>query len=226
MVTRERRLTVTLVAVLVAVVVVGLGAAFAIGRTQRVGGAEASGATGGTGVSGETGTPDRTTTQTPDRPTTASTGTSTGTSTRATVPQDTAGPPSPVEVTLSAEAQSSSHAAEVETLLQRYFDAINAHDYQAWKQTVTPAQSAHWAKDDWESAYSSTVDSDIYVSDINEGAVMSVRIQFVSHQDVDLAPTSLPVTCVNWDVLYRLEIVDGGLRVGTSVRDPYLVACR
>lgn len=237
MVARGRRLTVTLVVVLVAVVIAGLGTAFAIGRDQRASGeAAATGSVSAptSGADGPGGPTDGA------RPSTG-TGVTTRSSDQAAAPpatqtsghpaaptsaRNTGGAPDGVEVTLSAEARSSRYADEVAALLQRYFDAINAHDYQAWTQVVTPAQAKHWAKDEWEGDYSTTADSDIYVSDINDGAPMSVRIQFVSHQDVKHAPTSLPVTCVNWDVIYRLEVVDGGLRVGTSVRDPYLVACR
>jgi hypothetical protein len=224
--TRERRLTAVLVATLGVILVAGLGAAFAIGRAQH-GGA----ATAGTGV-----VTTRTTPTAAPPATTGTAGTLSGpvstrpgpVSTRSgpVSSPDTAVPAAGVEVALSAEAQSSRYADQVRSLLQRYFDAINAHDYRAWSESVTAAQSAHWAEQDWQGAYASTADSDIYVSDITEGAPLTVRIQFVSHQDVELAPTSLPVTCINWDVIYRLEPSDSGLRVGTSARDPYLVRCR
>jgi hypothetical protein len=216
--TRERRLTAILVATLATVVLIGMGSAFAVGRIQHAG----AGTTGGSG-SVVTGT-----TRASAPPTAGSTVTSAGSPTPAgsTTPADAAGTSGGVDVTLSAEAESSRYADQVRSLLQRYFDAINAHDYRAWTEAVTSAQSSHWAEQDWQRAYASTADSDVYVSDITEGAPLTVRIQFVSHQDVQLAPTSLPVTCINWDVIYRLEPSDSGLRVGTSTRDPYLVRCR
>lgn len=196
--TRERRLTVTLIGVLAAIVVLGAGIAFGIGRAHDVAG---QGSTGG--------------------PTTSAS------SPRLTsTPQPTSSVPGGVEVDLSAEAQSSPHAAAVQNLLSRYFAAINAHDFSAWADTVTPAQSAAVDQQSWEQAYRTTVDSNVYVSDITDDAPMSVRIQFVSKQDPELAPTSLPVGCINWDVIYSLSMVGDELRVGTSTRDPYLVACR
>ena len=197
--TRERRLTVTLIGILAAVMVIGAGIAFGIGRAQH--------------VVGEGSTGDGTTSRE-----------STTSGSHADVVTSPA--PGGVDVGLSAEAQSSPHAAAVQNLLSRYFAAINSHDFAAWSQTVTPAQSAGVDQQSWEQAYRSTEDSDIYVSDITDEAPMSVRIQFVSKQDPALAPTSLPVECINWDVIYSLTMVGDGLRVGTSTRDPYLVACR
>jgi hypothetical protein len=37
------------------------------------------------------------------------------------------------------------------------------------------------------------------------------RLMFTSQQSVELAPTSLPVTCINWDMTYLLSDQDGHL---------------
>ena len=209
--TRERRLTVILVGVLAAVVIVGASAAFTLGRNHDIAG-------DGTTESGSL----------PPSSSGPSTGETTSTSAPPplTTPGEVTSGAAGLDVTLSAEAQTSPHAEAVQGLLARYFAAINGHDYPAWKAAVTADQSANWSEDAWQRAYASTNDSNVYISDITDGTPMSVRIQFVSHQDVALAPTSLPVTCINWDVSYALEEAGGTFRVGTSTRDPYLVACR
>jgi hypothetical protein len=227
--TRERRLTSLLIAVLAAVVVIGAGAAFAIGRARSDadGGAGSAAATSSRPAVSSTSSP--TATEPSEASHTVSSGITTSSdlpTTSSGLPIASSGLPSAVQVSLSAEAQTAPKASEVQALLQRYFAAINAHDYAGWTSTVTGSQASHWAQGDWERAYASTHDSDIYVSDIVSGAPMSVRIQFVSNQTVDLAPSSLPVTCINWDVSYQLVDSGHGLRVGTSTRNPYLVACR
>jgi hypothetical protein len=229
-----RRLTLTLAGVLAVVLVLGAGAAFAVGRAQRLAGAPGSGPdSSGGGVVASSMTTD-------GRPSSGTT--ATGSPGASPAPSGTPGPsatpsagggsaPPPssgdggsVQVPLSPSAEGSPHAAEISGLIRRYFTAINRHDYDAWLATVSTAQ-AKQTYEKWIAGYKTTRDSDIYVSDINEGDPITVRMQFVSHQSVELAPSGLKAPCVRWDVTYKIVDEGTGLRVGTSAKSPSMAAC-
>jgi len=54
------------------------------------------------------------------------------------------------------------------------------------------------------------VDSNLMVRTIaNEP--LRARVMFTSEQAVELAPPSLPVTCINWDITYLLDEQDDHL---------------
>ena len=113
-------------------------------------------------------------------------------------------------VHLSTEAGAHPRAAEVQVLLQQYFDSINNRDYDSWVGTVATAQSAPQSKDQWQQDYASTVDSNLTVMIVKDEPLRA-RMMFTSQQSVELAPTSLPVTCINWDMTYLLSERDGHL---------------
>ena len=123
-----------------------------------------------------------------------------------------------------AALQASPHAAEITGLIRRHFTAINRRDYEAWLATVSTAQAKQTEKK-WSKGYQSTHDSNIYISDINEGDPITVRMQFVSHQSVQDAPSGLKAPCVRWDVTYQIVDEGTGLRVGTSAKSPSMAAC-
>lgn len=194
----DRRLTLMLSLVLVAVMLVGGTAAYAVSRSaQDPDTLAATGSSGGTPAA-----------PVPSGSQDDATGTSTG----------------PVPVVLSPSAAVSPQARAVSSLLSRYFTAINRHDYDAWLTTVTTAQT-HRSRAAWTKSYSTTHDSEVYVSDITPGEPMTARIQFVSRQAIEFAPAEVSSTCVRWDVTYEILDEGVGLRVGGSVKDPALVAC-
>lgn len=226
-----RRLTYTLIAVLVLCVVIGGGSAFVIGRQQHA--AVGHGGTVQEPSSGsETSTPESAGTRsgagtssgsasgaasqsipivsTPARSETGRLPSSAGT----VEPPQT--PSQDVSVQLSPQALQSPRAEEVRQLLQRYFDAINTRDYDVWVSAVSTPQSSSRPKDEWEQSYSSTHDSQIRVVNIFDDT-LQVRLWFISQQDVSLAPADLPVPCISWDVTYQLVERDGSLVVGNSV---------
>ena len=98
----------------------------------------------------------------------------------------------------------------MQQLLQQYFDAINNRDYQAWVGAVATAQSAPQDELQWRNDYASTVDSNLQVMIIADEPLRA-RLMFTSQQAVELAPPSLPVTCINWDVTYLLAEQNGQL---------------
>ena len=132
--------------------------------------------------------------------------------------QPAAGPSNNQTVQLSPAVRSAPRADEVQQLLQAYFDAINNHDYTAWSQVVTAAQTKHQNSDRWLQAYASTVDSSIWVQSLS-GSPLRVALHFTSEQDPDLAPPDLRVDCINWALSYQLDEQGGQLVVGSTVPD-------
>jgi hypothetical protein len=120
------------------------------------------------------------------------------------------GPTDDQSVRLSTEAGVHPRAADVQMLLQHYFDSINNRDYESWVGAVATAQSAPQSEDQWQQDYASTVDSNLTVMIIKDEPLRA-RMMFTSEQSVELAPTSLPVTCINWDMTYLLNDQDGQL---------------
>jgi len=123
------------------------------------------------------------------------------------------GPSDDPTVQLSPVAAQHPQSDAVADLLQRYFDAINDRDYQAWQATVTPDQSAAWPESGWQQAYRTTRESNIVVRSIDDDP-LRVSLWFVSEQDEALAPPDLPVDCIVWTMTYLLEDSDGELLLG------------
>jgi hypothetical protein len=133
--------------------------------------------------------------------------------TRGSIPMPagySAGPSGEETVELSEVAAQHPRAADVQLTLQRYFDAINGRDFDAWLAVVAPDQSANQTADDWEHKYSTTVDSNLMVAAIDDEPLRA-RLMFTSQQDDQFAPERLPVTCINWDLTYLLTEQGGEL---------------
>lgn len=229
-----RRLTLALTAALVVLAVVGAGSAWAIGRSHHVAG-DPSRAGAPTDTTPTVGTPETSeATATASAPTMSGgqDGVIDGSTSAGDDPSghssDSGDPTAracdPVTVTLSAGAEGTAHARDVVDLLSRYFTAINCHDYDAWLNAVTTVQGTR-DRDRWTMDYSTTYDSDIYISDITLDDPTTVRMQFTSHQSIEFAPEQVPAECVRWDVTYKVLDEGVGLRVGTSTKDPAMAAC-
>lgn len=145
----------------------------------------------------------------------------------ATVPVGyTAGPTAEGSVQLAAAAAEHPRSADVQQTLQRYFDAINRRDFDAWSTVVGTDQSANQTARDWAHAYSTTTDSNFMVADIEDDP-FRVRLMFTSEQAVEFAPKRLPVTCINWDLTYLLAEQDGGLVLsGIDPSTQSMTACQ
>lgn len=120
------------------------------------------------------------------------------------------GPTRDQTVALATEAQGHPRAAEVQVLLQHYFDSINNRDYDAWMGAVARDQSAPQTEENWTRDYATTVDSNLTVMTVADEPLRA-RLMFTSEQAAQSAPASLPVTCINWDVTYLLSEQDGRL---------------
>jgi hypothetical protein len=138
----------------------------------------------------------------------------------------TAGPSQSESVRLSVAAGQHPRADDVQQTLQRYFDAINRRDFQAWQTVVGPEQSANQTAEDWSAAYSTTVDSNLVIADIADDP-LRVRLMFTSQQDVAFAPKRLPASCINWDLTYLLADQDGTLTLrGIDPSMQSMAACQ
>ncbi len=121
-----------------------------------------------------------------------------------------AGPSADQVVRLSDGVGEHPEAARVQQSFQQYFDAINRRDYESWLRSVAAGQSSAQSADDWLREYSTTVDSNLVVASIQDQPLRA-RLMFTSEQQVEFAPSRLPVTCINWDLTYLLIERDGAL---------------
>jgi hypothetical protein len=134
------------------------------------------------------------------------------------------------QVRLSVDAFAHPDGSAVQSVLQRNFDAINAHSFDAWRGTVTRARAQQTAERGWEDNYATTRDGSIVVQRIDSDAAggrLRVLMNFVSTQDPAKAPKELPVDCIRWRVVYVLTWESGELRldVGPENRSPQVSAC-
>lgn len=120
----------------------------------------------------------------------------------------------PALVEYSADTATHPHAAGVLAQLQRHFDAINARDYAAWRDTVVAARSDPLPEQEWRAAYASTVDGSIRIDRIDDvpGGGVLVRVRFISTQDTIDAPGNLPLGRLCWRSTLPMTIpADGTL---------------
>lgn len=106
----------------------------------------------------------------------------------------------------------------VRDLLQRYFDAINGKDYDAWQDTVISERADLQPKAQWLAAYRSTEDGSavIYRIELGEDDTARVLLTFTSTQDAADAPQELPAECINWSVVFPLIREDDGWKLDAS----------
>ncbi len=130
--------------------------------------------------------------------------------TPAAVVEHQPGPTADSTVRLSTDAAHHPRSADVRSLLQGYFDAINTRIYGGWSRAVSAAQSAPQAEPQWARDYSTTVDSNLTVVMVGDDPLRA-RMMFSSQQAPGLAPPALPVACIDWDLTYLLEEENGRL---------------
>ncbi|MBV9312906.1 MAG: hypothetical protein JO100_04005 [Pseudonocardia sp.] len=109
-------------------------------------------------------------------------------------------------VELSADTWAYSSAQAVQDLFQRYFDAINTKNYDAWETTVVPALVAQQPEASWHQAYGSTVDGTIRISRIDErspGRLVAL-VSFISTQRADSATDDLKAGRICWREAFAL----------------------
>src|SRR5918999_5915123 len=120
----------------------------------------------------------------------------------AVVPSAGAVPPSgqPGSATVMPTQEAAAHPLyeTVRGLLQTYFDAINARDYDRWRTVVSDRRATNEPEPKWRTSYRSTKDGNIAIWRIETGPPSAGRmlISFTSVQDVEDAPLELPEPCI------------------------------
>jgi hypothetical protein len=114
-------------------------------------------------------------------------------------------------------------------VLQAIFDAINAKDFQAWAKHVTQERLDTTPEKDWQNDYESSRDGSILVYRIEASGdgTAKVLMRFVSTQDPEKAPPTMPSKCIEWNVVWAFERSDGQWRLsgGISGKTPNLAPC-
>lgn len=134
-----------------------------------------------------------------------------------TTPPTTPSAPSLDRVQVT-ESAASAQAPAVLAISQRYYDAINAHDYDAWTATVTSQRAAQQSRASWNQGYRSTHEFSVVVTAITPTGADSatVAMSFVSTQDTADAPTDLPVARICWQTQLPVTKLGADARIGTS----------
>lgn len=114
------------------------------------------------------------------------------------------------EVLLAAEARTSPYAQPVQAGLTSYYDAINAHDYDAWQSTVQPEVSSSMPRSDWLLGYRSTHDDQIVVSSISSsGTDALATVSMRSNQAPQDGPEGMKVARVCWTLTLPVDSTTG-----------------
>jgi len=121
-------------------------------------------------------------------------------------------------VVLVEDAALHPDADRIRNVLQRYFDAINAGDYQLWRGAVIPQWARDLGESAWHAHYRSTLDGSIVVHRLEprDGGGLLALTSFTSLQNPADAPPELPVRCLRWWVSYPLIGQGDQLRLGPS----------
>ncbi|KGI79770.1 hypothetical protein IL38_21465 [Actinopolyspora erythraea] len=141
-----------------------------------------------------------------------------------TVPSPVPEPPGLESVMLSEAAQRHPDSKAVRDLLQRHFDAINESHYPKWRTTVVRAKRINQPLAQWLQEYRTTEDGTIEVHRIAPGPGRTLRVvmSFISTQDQDHAPKSVPAECLRWRVVYRIVPEGEQLRLGQGLPESSL----
>jgi hypothetical protein len=126
--------------------------------------------------------------------------------------------PGPATVVLVEDVALNPDADRIRTTLQKYFDAINAGDYQLWRSAVIPQWARDLGESAWHGQYRSTLDGSIVVHRLEPraGGGLVALTSFTSLQNPADAPPELPVRCLRWWVSYPLIGEGDQLRLGPS----------
>lgn len=113
--------------------------------------------------------------------------------------------------------------ANVQQVLQAYFDAVNDKKYAEWRSVVTPNLANQEPEAAFQQGYESTKDGSIlvYRVDTAPDGGLRVLLSFHSTQSVADAPKSFPYGCIVWQVVWPMSLdpQDGTWRVDAGTTD-------
>ncbi len=130
-------------------------------------------------------------------------------------------------MSLAAAAAASPAAPQVQTLLDRYFTAINEHDYSQYGTLLDPQMQQDNASASFAAGYATTTDSAETVTGISntgDGDLAAV-VTFTSYQDPSDSPDNS--SCTQWAITLYLVPQNGGYLLGAppSTYSPSYQAC-
>ncbi len=96
------------------------------------------------------------------------------------------------------------------TFLNRYFDAINAHNFAAYRRLFTPSLRGGLSATAFQSGYGTTRDSAVTLRGVSATAAGEIQalVTFTSHQQASQSPTHS--ACTDWSI--SLYLVRNGAR--------------
>jgi hypothetical protein len=117
-------------------------------------------------------------------------------------------------VAVSPSAAANPASARVRTLLERYFAAINAHDYAAYSSLLDAQMQQNNPQSKFESGYATTRDSAEKLTSIADtgGGGVAATVTFTSHQNP--ADSINNSSCTAWTITLYLQPQDGGYLIG------------
>jgi hypothetical protein len=145
------------------------------------------------------------------------------TSRPATTPPATITSTGPVTVTRSAARHPQAHA--IAAFLNRYFAAINSHDYQRYVALLSPEMAQRVTPDRFAAGFAATADSAETLTRIAPGdsGVTEAAVTFTSHQQPNAA--NHEESCTNWSIslflrrigrTYQIQTPPPGYRAGST----------
>ena len=126
--------------------------------------------------------------------------------------------PGPSKVQATADVVTHPLYGTLRGLLQTYFDAINAKDYEQWSSVVTYKRQTLQPEDEWMKAYGTTTDGNIVMHRIEARGDGTARVllTFTSTQAKEDAPPVLPEPCIHWNVVWAFSTEDGDWKLATG----------
>jgi hypothetical protein len=159
----------------------------------------------------------KTTAQPPSQPTsgapaTPSSGGGSQTPTPSASASASASPSGPADTAVAVAPAAAGNAAapQVQTLLEHYFAAINAHDYAAYSSLLDAQMRGQNSRSHFDSGYATTHDSAETLTGISGtgGASLAATVSFTSHQSP--ADSINNSSCTAWTITLYLEPQGGG----------------
>ncbi|HKN96753.1 MAG TPA: hypothetical protein VJX10_06535, partial [Pseudonocardiaceae bacterium] len=151
------------------------------------------------------------------------------TGTSSTVP--TGAEPGPGVVSVTPGVLRDPVHADVQRVLQAYFDAINNRRYDEWRSVVTSTMSSQKPRQEFLDGYESTRDGSILVYRVDRALDGSLRVLLAFHSTQSLAdaPAGHRSGCLVWQVVYPMSWdprdAEWKVDVGPAATSPQVSAC-
>lgn len=123
--------------------------------------------------------------------------------------------PGGTAVAVAPAAAGNAAAPQVQTLLEHYFAAINAHDYAAYSSLLDAQMQGQNSRSHFDSGYATTHDSAETLTSISGtgGGNLAATVSFTSHQSP--ADSINNSSCTAWTItLYLEQQSDGSYLIG------------